>query len=171
MKCQSRVWIHNYFFKEAVILSPVRSNPSQGFSGSHSGLCFCSLYLRYHLRLVLFYEIFFELFFFSVKVSFWVFKGLWFSIPIVSASVWLLVFFSFLKNCRGTHGMYKACMRVPVPYLHTARVHTLADEVSVACLCSEFFFREAVILSPVRSDPPQGFSGSHSGFCVCIFVS
>jgi hypothetical protein len=31
-------------------------------------------------------------------------------------------------------------MRVPVPYLHTTHVHTLADEVSVACLSLEFFF-------------------------------
>jgi hypothetical protein len=50
-------------------------------------------------------------------------------------------------------------MRVPMPYLHTAHVYTLADEVSVTCLNSNFFlFREAVILSLVRNDLLRGFA-------------
>jgi hypothetical protein len=40
-------------------------------------------------------------------------------------------------------------MRVPMPYLHIACVHTLANEVSVACLSSEFFFLERKSSSPL----------------------
>jgi hypothetical protein len=83
-----------------------------------------------------------------------------------------LAAFSFTGSHRGTRGLYKACMRVHVPNLHTTRVDTLADEVTVAWLGSEFFLiKEAVILSPVRSDPSQGFSGTHSSLCFLQFVA
>jgi hypothetical protein len=52
---------------------------------------------------------------------------------------------------RGTHDLYKACMRVHAPYINTTRVHTPADEVLVVCLrTQEILLRKRQSSSPLQ---------------------